>query len=282
VRVGLREHEVSDDTTVAGVDALRNRYLDLLKRALTHTLYWPPDLAWSKGPPVPEFVEAVRDAIRRGEIDVLQTRIEGRDWPAYAQTMIGMYRLDNLQHAVETTIAEGVLGDLIEAGAWRGGATILMRGVLAAYEVHDRTVFVADSFRGLPPPSVERYPADAGDAHHNHTQLAVTRADVERNFSMYGLLDDQVTFLEGWFSETLPTVRDRTWAVIRIDGDMYESTMDALVHLYPGLSVGGYCIIDDFCYERCRQAVDAYRSANGVDEPIEQIDWTGVYWRRSR
>jgi O-methyltransferase len=105
----------------------------------------------------------------------------------------------------------------------------------------------------------------------------VTRADVERNFEMYGLLDEQVTFLEGWFSETLPTVRDRTWAVVRVDGDMYESTMDALVNLYRGLSMGGYCIIDDFCYERCRRAVEDFRSANGVEEPMEEIDWTGIY-----
>jgi O-methyltransferase len=264
---------------VPDADALRRRYLELLKRALTHTLYWPPDLAWTKGQ-VPEFLDAVRQAMHRGEVDLRQARLEGRDWPRYAQTMVGMYRLDNVQEAVETVIAEGVPGHLIEAGVWRGGTTIFMRAVLDVYGVDDRTVFVADSFRGLPPPNVEAYPDDAGDAHHSHELLAVSRADVERNFQMYGLLDDQVEFLEGWFKETLPTVCNRTWAVVRVDGDMYESTMDTLVNLYPGLSTGGYCIIDDFWHEPCRQAVEDFRSANGVDEPIEKIDWTGVYWRR--
>jgi O-methyltransferase len=272
---------MTDANKTPGATALRRRYLDLLKRALTHTLYWPPDLAWSKGQ-VSEFTDAVREAMHRGEIDLRQARLEGRDWPRYAQTMIGMYRLDNVQEAVETVIAEQVPGDLIEAGVWRGGSTILMRGVLDVYGVDDRKVFVADSFCGLPAPNTDVYPADAGDAHHNYDQLAVSRADVERNFRMYGLLDEQVEFLEGWFKETLPTVRDRTWAVVRVDGDMYESTMDSLVNLYRGLSIGGYCIIDDFWHQPCRQAVEDFRSVNGVDEPIEKVDWTGVYWRRRK
>ncbi len=76
-------------------------------------------------------------------------------------------------------------------------------------------------------------------------------------------------------------MRDRRWALIRLDGDMYESTIDALENLYPNSRAGGFIVIDDYEIESCRRAVDDYRAAHGIDEPIETIDWTGVYWRRS-
>jgi len=106
---------------------------------------------------------------------------------------------------------------------------------------------------------------------------------VRENFRRYGLLDDQVRFLEGWFRDTLPTVRDRTWALVRLDGDMYGSTMDGLTNLYPGLAPGGFLIVDDYySIEECRQAVTDFRSDQGIEEPIQQIDWNAAYWRRSR
>jgi O-methyltransferase len=259
---------------------LRHLYLDLLKRALTHSLYWPLDLYWSTDFKAPEMRKAVGEAFARGEVDLRQMRAEGRDWPQFGQTMVGMRRLDNVQRCVESVLADRVAGDLVEAGTWRGGVAILMRGLLKAFGVTDRTVYAADSFCGLPPPNSQKYPADALDAHHTADVLAVSREDVEQNFRLYDLLDRQVSFLEGWFRDTLPTVRDHTWAVVRVDGDMYESTMDALENLYPGLSVGGYLIIDDFAHEPCRKAVEEFRTARSIDEPIEEIDWTGVFWRR--
>jgi hypothetical protein len=257
-------------------------YLDLLKRALRHELYWPPDRDWTGDAVVEEFAQAVREAQAAGTLDVKKARAEGRGWPKFGQTMVGEYRLDNVQQCIETVIADGVQGDLIETGVWRGGVTILMRAVLAAHDIDDRMVFVADSFRGLPPPNSTAYPADEGDVHHAAHHLAVSREQVETNFRMYGLLDDQVEFLEGWFSETLPTVADRTWAVIRLDGDMYESTMDGLVNLYSGLAVGGFLIIDDFAYAPCRQAIEDFRAEHSIVEAIETVDWTGAYWRRAR
>lgn len=259
----------------------RRLYLDLLKRALTHTLYWPPDLAPVSDYASEEFKEAVRTAYAtRQFIDLPTMRAEGRDWPRYAQTMVGLRRLENVEYCVERVIHDDVPGDLIEAGAWRGGVVIFMRGVLKAHGIRDRKVLAADSFRGLPKPNPSVYPADTGDTHHVAKALAVSVEDVERNFEMYGLLDGQVEFLEGWFRDTLPNVRERTWAVIRIDGDLYESTMDALVNLYPGLSTGGYLIVDDFAHDACRQAVEDFRTSRGIEEVIEPIDWTGVFWRR--
>jgi hypothetical protein len=101
-------------------------------------------------------------------------------------------------------LSEGVEGDLIETGVWRGGASIFMRAVLAAYGIEDRKIFVADSFEGLPAPDAEKYPADQNERFHTYTYLAVSKEDVENNFRKYGLLDNQVVFLKGWFKDTLP------------------------------------------------------------------------------
>lgn len=210
-----------------------------------------------------------------------ETRESGLDWPARADSMIGLRRMNNLQHCVETVLRDQVPGDLIETGVWRGGATIFMRGILKAYGVTDRIVWAADSFKGLPKPDPHRYPADAGDIHHTHEALSIGVEQVKNNFRRYRLLDDQVRFLVGWFADTLPTAPLGALSVVRLDGDMYSSTMDAIEVLYPKLSPGGFCIVDDYALEGCRKAIDDYRSRHGIKEPIEMVDWTGAFWRKS-
>jgi hypothetical protein len=209
-------------------------------------------------------------------------RADARDWPAQAHTMIGTRRLDNLQACVEDVLAGGVPGDLIETGVWRGGATIFMRALLEAYEDPDRKVWVADSFQGLPLPDPSRYPLDRGtEIFASYKELAIPLEKVKDNFARYGLLDERVRFLPGWFRDTLPVAPIERLAVLRLDGDMYESTMEALVHLYPKLSVGGYCIIDDYELPTCRCAVADYRKRQGISEPITTVDWAAVYWKKT-
>jgi len=195
--------------------------------------------------------------------------------------MVGRERLDNIERCLETILAERVPGDVIEAGVWRGGAAIVMKAILAAHGVTDRSVWLADSFGGLPPPDVEKYPADEGATFHEYDVLACSVEEVQDAFRRYGLLDEQVRFVRGWFKDTLPTLRGNKWALIRIDGDLYESTMDALSNLYPDLSRGGYVVIDDYVHPPCREAVEQFRAREGIDEPIEQIDWTAAFWRRT-
>src|SRR5581483_5755679 len=213
-------------------------------------------------------------AAEPGEVD-LSDNVDGEVsvWglPPWAMTMIGLRRMDNVEMCVRRVIEDDVPGDLIETGVWRGGATIFMRGILRAFDVTDRKVFVADSFQGVPAPNVDRYPADAGLQFHLWP-LAVGVDEVRANFERYGLLDDQVEFVKGWFRDTLPRLRHRRWAVIRLDGDLYESTMDALENLYDGLQPGGWLIVDDHDIEACRDAVEDYRAKRGVEEPIIEID----------
>jgi O-methyltransferase len=267
-------------------------YLDLMKGALTRSLFLDEEVREVRDVR-PKGVRAVVErAVRKRGYRIVRVsdpvdigcRKEGRDWPATAETMIGRVRLDNVQHCIETVLAESVPGDFIETGVWRGGATILMRAVLAAHGITERRVWVADSFQGLPAPDVERYPADEGDIHWTYDPLAVDVETVRRNFERYGLLDDQVRFLEGWFADTLPTAPIERLAVARLDGDMYSSTWDAITVLYPKLSPGGFLIVDDYAnssIEGCRRAIDDYRIREGITDPIEPIDWTGVYWRKS-
>lgn len=240
-------------------------YADLLIRCIANTVYGDDSQEpWSKDPTYrPE------------------RRQEGRDWPSIAHSMAGVKRLQNIRELTEAIIAEDVPGDLIETGVWRGGACILMRGLLAARGIRDRQVLLADSFEGLPPPDPALYPADLGDRHHTYTQMAVSIEEVKANFSAYGLLDEQVEFVKGWFKDTLPTLRDRRYALLRLDGDMYQSTMDSLTNLYDRLSPGGFVIIDDYgAVKACRAATDEFRSTNDVRAPLTWVDWTGVWWRK--
>ena len=211
-----------------------------------------------------------------------QARADGRDWPVGAETMIGMRRLDNLEHCVRDVMENDVPGDLMETGVWRGGASIFMRAVLKAFD-DPRSVWLADSFQGLPRPDSITYPADEGDSLWRRTKLAVSVDQVKANFARYGLLDDQVHFLIGWFSETLPTAPVERLAVLRLDGDLYESTIVALRALYPKVSPGGYVIVDDWgAVPACKQAVLDFRREVGITDVIHEVDWTGAYWQRSR
>ena len=270
-------------------------YLDLIKKTLSFAL-WPE-------PPIPiTAFNSLRSLIKRFPVSLVarilkykklylvqersiptDQRGAGRIWPAYADTMIGLKRLDNIQFCLETVIREGVKGDLIETGVWRGGACILMRAVLAAYGIEDRKVFVADSFEGLPKPDPKRFPVDQGDRHHMASYLAVSQEDVENNFKKYNLLDDKVVFLKGWFKDTLPKAPIEKLAILRLDGDMYGSTWDALSNLYPRLSEGGFCIIDDYGLEGCKRAVDDYRAQHMINTVIKKADLTGcIYWRKEK
>ena len=194
------------------------------------------------------------------------------------ETMIGLKRLDNIQFCVTDVIRRNVPGDLIECGAWRGGACIFMRAVLAAHGVKDRKVWVADSFEGLPRPKEDQFP----EAHiWNGGEMAVSLEEAQNNFRKYGLLDDQVKFLKGFFIDTLPKAPIQQLAVLRVDGDLYESVTQTLDYMYPKVSVGGYIILDDYYrLPPAKKAEDDYRKAHGITTPLMPIDGTGAFWRK--
>jgi hypothetical protein len=204
-------------------------------------------------------------------------------------TMSSDLVIDNVLALAHDVLARGIPGDFIEVGAWRGGMALLMRAALEAWRADagdaKRRVWLADSFAGLPQPD----PAtDLADAVMHHLMsaiggLRVDRADVARAFEAAGLLDDQVRFLEGWFKDTLPAAPTGPLALVRLDGDWYESTMTALEALYPRLSAGGHLIVDDYGLPTdCARAVDEFRARHGIDAPLRAVDHQAVYWSKPR
>ncbi len=268
-------------------------YLDLLKKCLTRSAFGEPlrPIWFPKGTLRSGVYGLMRKVLRvltsqnlelakRGAFD-LSARAEGRDWPAEAETMVGLKRLDNLEECIRDVLRRGVPGDLIETGVWRGGATIFMRAVLKVHNETQRVVWAADSFCGLPKPNPELYPADADDRHWTYAPVAASLDEVKANFARYGLLDDQVRFLVGWFQDTLPSAPVEKLALARLDGDMYESTIVALRSLYPKLSAGGYLIVDDYSNAPgCKKAVDDFRREQGITEELRLIDYSGAFWQR--
>jgi len=272
-------------------ESLKDRYLELLKNTLSYSLWEEPGMPIDTitaglGFPLSTTGKMIQSVLRPFGMKLTYSRPgagsreEGKIWPDQAFTMVGNLRLNQLQAAAETVIKENVRGDLIETGVWRGGSSILMRAVLEAYGVRDRKVWVCDSFEGLPKPDVKNYPIDKDDMHYKLTFDAVSLEAVQGNFKKFGLLDNQVVFLKGWFKDTLPTASIDKISVLRLDGDMYESTIQALDALYPKLSSGGFCIVDDYGLSRCKQAVEDYRKKHSINAPIQKIDWSGVYWRK--
>ncbi|MDQ4041070.1 MAG: TylF/MycF family methyltransferase [Actinomycetota bacterium] len=268
----LRSADAGREAARTGPRDLRSLYLDTLKLALL-------DLGGTATGRV------LADAESHEIIEIVDVPVDnperqtGADWPARGLTMIGRQRLDQLQEAVETVVREGVEGDLIEAGVWRGGASMLMKAVLEAYGDETRRVVVADSFTGVPKPKVARDAVD--DLYRFSYYLGVPRSEVQMNFARYGLLDKRVEFVKGLFEKTMPRLRGRRWSVIRLDGDLYESLMPPLECLYDGLSPGGFLIVDDAKIPQAMQAVVEFRERMGITEPMEPVDEASVYWRKA-
>lgn len=218
-----------------------------------------------------------------GGIPSLGARLAGRDIPdgdPAVFTMIGIPRLQNIRAVIQRALDDDIPGDLMECGVWRGGATIFMRAVLAARQVHDRTVWVADSFAGLPEVPTDGHPADKATWAEFSGCFAASEAAVRSNFELFSLLDNQVRFVPGWFEDSLPHADVEQLAVLRLDGDLYSSTMTALTHLYPKVAPGGFVIIDDYNLRSCRTAVHDYLEAHGYEVELHPIDWAGVWWRK--
>jgi hypothetical protein len=202
-------------------------------------------------------------------------------------TCVPVERLDHLEQCIRQVIAERVPGDLLEAGIWRGGVTMFMRAVLKELDVTDRRVWGADSFEGLPRPtrgpSAKETIAFDSPAMERLGRLAVPRSRVEQGFRRFGLMDEQVRLLPGWFDASLPQAPIDQLAILRIDADFYASTLDVLNVLYEKVSPGGFIVVDDYGEDNwtdCRAAVDEFRRARAVTEAMEPVDPYCWFWQK--
>jgi O-methyltransferase len=283
-------HPVSRSTYVT-MDA-RRLYINLLKQAVRNELY---RVRVAAAPASAEELERARahlDYLRAtfgpaaDSIGLTPEDVCGA-WKGLrpmGHTLCDQRQLDNVQQCVEYVIENDIPGDLIEAGVYRGGQCIFMRGILKVHGVTDRKVFVADSFKGLPVPDKDKNVDDAiaFEFLKHFDVYAVDIAEVRDNFARYELLDENVVFLEGWFKDTLPAAPIMRIAVMRLDGDFYESTRDSLEGLYARLSAGGFVIIDDYGLPvGCRRAVDEFRREHDIHAAIQWVNDHTVFWQKA-
>lgn len=199
----------------------------------------------------------------------------GADLPAWAYTMCGDWRLQELEGCLRAVEAENVSGAYVECGVWRGGASVYAAAVIEAYGM-DRQVYLCDSFEGLPKP---RCIEDKGDVHYTKSVLAVDEDQVLEAFRKFDLLRG-VWCVPGWFDESLPDISCDEIAVLRIDCDMYGSTMDVLTHLYPKVQPGGWVIVDDYIHlPGCQQAVKDYLADKGLDPVMAMETCASIRWK---
>jgi O-methyltransferase len=272
-RINLTPDAVADSS-------ISSLYLDLIKRCLTRDI---DDEHFRR---IPRNEKTFWRKLRSNGYEVAQRTLAPlgmalvQETPRTGETMIGMGGLNNLQECVEDVLRNKVPGDLVETGVWRGGAVIFMRALLTVHGDMHRSVWAFDSFSGLPKPNKAEYPADAGDALWSHS-LDVSLEEVKNNFRKYQMLDDRVHFVKGWFKDTIPRAEVKKIAVLRLDGDMYESTIQVLNGLYDKVSLGGYVIIDDYnMIPQCNEAVHDFRSDRSLTEDLVTLPGCGAYWRR--
>lgn len=200
-------------------------------------------------------------------------------------TMVGFGRLISAYDAVRVVDREHVPGAIVECGVFKGGSTAVM--TMAASP--ERKIWMFDSFEGLPEPGAldgeqaVTYAGNRGGGALAPIDRCVGPLEtVEHLFFDVLRIDRARVFIrKGWFQDTLPAARHEIGpiAVLRLDGDWYESTKVCLDNLYDLVSPGGYVIIDDYGYwEGARKAVDEFLAARGLAVELERVDESAL-WR---
>jgi hypothetical protein len=191
-----------------------------------------------------------------------------------AKSMIGMNGLNMVDRAIRTILKEEIPGDLMETGVYKGGTCIFMAGMLKAMGDITRRVYAADSFAGIPPVDLESFPVD--EIHKGAEKAVSNEISVEivkEAFFQFDLLESRVVFIQGWFKDTMPTLQvvNKKLSLLRMDGDLFASTWDVILHMYPLVSMNGFVIVDDYGdWIGCQIAIDWYREFCGEQATIER------------
>ena len=273
------------------VEANAVLYLDTLKKLLTASLYdesaWLvleetktafSPYGWLRNMAIKILGNRSLMIVKKQRFDAM-ARLQGEDWPMFGFTMVGLKRLDNIQSCIEDVLSNDVPGDFVECGVWRGGSSIFARAVFKAHGAKDRRVWLANSFEGMPKLTSQQDLVDPDLSDREY--ITVSLDQVKENFRKFDLLDDDVRFIKGWFVDALPKAPIDRIGILRLDGDYYSSTMDALTNLYDKVSSGGYVIIDDYNnFQGCKNAVSEFRHERKIDAPLIPIDRQSVYWKR--
>ena len=205
---------------------------------------------------------------------------------ATGTTIVSEQQVNNCFTLMESIRINNIVGDFLEAGVYKGGIPIFMNSFLKHHNLKDRKVYAADSFNGFPISDYEKDNEDANKFFQEVPGINEWKFDlskVQDNFKKFNVLNEQIIFLEGFFSNTLPTAPIEHLSILRFDGDLYRSCLDVLEPLYPKLSKGGYFICDDYFDDKwhTKQAVDEYRTKYKITDPIIRIDSNGMFWKKT-
>ena len=281
-----RNHTKSENMT-ANPNYISSRlYLDLLRDTLVGQSLATRELAV-------RFYAGSKDqqsVLQRLRPYNANKRYLGLDWPFIGLTMIGTQRMIEIEMLLRNVTDDNIEGDFIECGVWRGGASIFARGVLNVLQRHDVNVWLVDSFAGLPP---RRQNSLRGPRWETMDYLAVSIEEVSENFKNFAMLpaefdvtanihvhdavaanvsnhtQSNVRFVKGFFKDSLPTLpKNLKISVARLDGDMYQSTLDELYYLYDKISLGGWIIIDDWCVPETARAIVDFTKIHQIQLPL--------------
>ena len=248
----------------------RNNYLNLLMKMLTGELL-DPDYGICRRD---KFVNG--DCVLGNLVPYNSTlRARGRDWPAFGLTMIGTARMIQFKDAIISVIKNNIKGDIAELGVWRGGACIWARKILDVYHENKRIVHVFDAFETIP---------GYNESYMNY--LAVSQEKVMSNFKKFDADVNPVKFHKGLFKDTLPHfVKEnpdvKSIAVLRIDGNFYDSYQDAMYYLYPLVPKGGIIIFDDvFTHKPVMKFWNDFKHDYSLNEELQKIDSDAAWFEK--
>jgi O-methyltransferase len=255
-------------------------YLVVLQQFVTATIFREKEMYVSTELSARDGVKARSTAVP------MDKSINGAGyWSGFGMTMVGEGRLLSMRDLLKDIFYNKIEGAVAEMGVWRGGMSIYIRAVMRAYGEEARLLFVCDSFIGLPPSS---YTDDMHMKWDEVPYLEVSDDIVKHNFVMMGIHDPNIIFAKGFFSSTMKAIADKypgKFAILRLDGDMYESSADVLYHLYSRLSIGGYAVIDDWLHDGfsfpSKVACEHFLQVHGLSPEIIAIDSGAVYWKKT-
>ena len=277
------------------MNKINENYLKLVEDTILsniHKYNYSP-LTYTKKNPIKNLIKFLLNTLFNNNLKeiTIKSKIKDKDIEdglirgTNSFSMIGLKRLKNIRYLIEKINEEKISGDLIEAGIWKGGVIIYMRACLLSLNMNNK-VFGADSFAGLPEIDDQTYPEDKIYRkilkNGNDKGLIISEDEVIENLNKFGFHDDNTILLKGWFHETLKDERINKISLLRIDGDMYKSTYEALNLLYHKVTKGGYVVIDDYGLksQACKKAVDDFRKEKDINSELINIDWSGIYWKK--
>lgn len=182
--------------------------------------------------------------------------------------MVGIIRKKNVKDSIEYVVRTGIPGDFVELGVWRGGICIYAKTLFDLRCQTDRNVLIFDAFEKLP------------GYGNRESFLSVSEDSVRNAFDLYGVNTKGVDFYKGLFKDTFPIFRkqrlstgSKPIAILRIDGNFYDSHQDCLYNLYDFVPIGGVVIFDDITHTEASQAWEDFQSDQGFRELVTRMDY---------